>query len=68
MALLLAFLVNAAIVVLAAIVFYGKESVTVAGGAVVHFTGNSDWIRVAYLTLVLFADLCSIVSNPRLRT
>ena len=23
---------------------------------------------VAYLTLVLFADLCSIVSNPRLRT
>jgi manganese transport protein len=37
--------------VLAAMVFYGKESVTVAGGHVVHFGGQTDWIRVAYLTL-----------------
>ena len=50
-ALAVAFLVNAAIMVLAAIVFYGKESVTVAGGTVVQFTADSDWIRVAYLTL-----------------
>jgi manganese transport protein len=32
-------------------VFYGKESVAVAGGQVVHFSPDSDWIRVAYLTL-----------------
>jgi manganese transport protein len=50
-ALSIAFLVNAAILVLAALVFYGKESVTVAGGAVVRFSADSDWIRVAYLTL-----------------
>jgi manganese transport protein len=50
-ALIIAFFVNAAILVLAAMVFYGKESITVAGGQVVKFTGDSDWIRVAYLTL-----------------
>jgi manganese transport protein len=50
-ALLLAFLVNAAILVLAATVFYGRESVTVPGGGVVAFAADSDWIRVAYLTL-----------------
>jgi manganese transport protein len=50
-ALTIAFFVNAAILVLAAVVFYGKESVTVAGGQVIHFTPDSDWIRVAYLTL-----------------
>ena len=50
-ALTVAFFVNAAILVLAATVFYGKESVTVAGGHVVAFNANSDWIRVAYLTL-----------------
>jgi manganese transport protein len=50
-ALTVAFFVNAAILVLAAMVFYGKESVTVAGGHVVAFNANSDWIRVAYLTL-----------------
>ena len=50
-ALSLAFLVNAAIVILAAIVFYGKDSVVVAGGEIVKFTADSDWIRVAYLTL-----------------
>ena len=47
----IAFLVNAAILVLAAMVFYGKDSVTVAGGAVVKFGNDTDWIRVAYLTL-----------------
>jgi manganese transport protein len=50
-ALSIAFLVNAAILVLAAMVFYGKDSVTVAGGQVVKFSADSDWIRVAYLTL-----------------
>jgi len=32
-------------------VFFGKESATVAGGQVVRFSANSDWIQVAYLTL-----------------
>jgi manganese transport protein len=50
-ALTVAFFVNAAIMVLAALVFYGKTSVTVAGGHVVTFTPDSDWIRIAYLTL-----------------
>jgi len=50
-ALTIAFFVNAAILVLAAMVFYGKQSVTVAGGQVVAFSPDSDWIRVAYLTL-----------------
>jgi manganese transport protein len=50
-ALIIAFFVNAAILVLAAMVFYGKESITVAGGQVVTFGATSDWIRVAYLTL-----------------
>src|SRR5437764_5767024 len=50
-ALSVAFLVNAAILVLAALVFYGRTSVHAAGGAVVTFSGNSDWIRIAYLTL-----------------
>src|SRR5450432_1061512 len=50
-ALTVAFLVNAAILVLAAMVFFGKESVPVAGGHIVHFSASSDWIRVAYLTL-----------------
>ena len=50
-ALALAFFVNAAIVVLAAMVFYGKTSVIAAGGETVHFSADSDWIRIAYLTL-----------------
>jgi manganese transport protein len=50
-ALTVAFFVNAAILVLAATVFFGKQSVTVAGGQVIHFSASSDWIRVAYLTL-----------------
>ena len=50
-ALTVAFFVNAAILVLAAMVFFGKDSVIVSGGQVVSFTASSDWIRVAYLTL-----------------
>ena len=50
-ALTIAFFVNAAILVLAAMVFYGRTSVTVAGGHVVTFSPDSDWIRIAYLTL-----------------
>jgi manganese transport protein len=50
-ALTIAFFINAAILVLAALVFYGKTSVTVAGGQTVAFSPDSDWIRVAYLTL-----------------
>jgi manganese transport protein len=50
-ALTIAFFVNAAILVLAAMVFFGKESVTVAGRQMVKFSVDSDWIRVAYLTL-----------------
>ena len=50
-ALTIAFFVNAAILVLAATVFYGKTSITVAGGQVVTFSADSDWIRVAHLTL-----------------
>ena len=50
-ALTIAFFINAAILVLAAMVFYGKSSVTVAGGRTVTFGNDTDWIRVAYLTL-----------------
>ncbi len=50
-ALTLAFLVNAAILVLAAMVFFGKQSVLVPGGRLIEFGAASDWIRVAYLTL-----------------
>jgi len=50
-ALTIAFFVNAAILVLAAMVFFGKASATIAGGQVVTFSAASDWIRVAFLTL-----------------
>jgi manganese transport protein len=50
-ALTVAFFVNAAILVLAATVFFGKESVMTSGGHLVKFSADSDWIRVAYLTL-----------------
>jgi manganese transport protein len=50
-ALTVAFFVNAAILVLAAMVFYGKQSVIVTGGELVRFSADSDWIRIAYLTL-----------------
>jgi manganese transport protein len=51
LALSIAFLTNAGILVLAAMVFYGRQSVEVAGGEAVHFGADADWIRVAYLTL-----------------
>src|SRR5438067_1058862 len=50
-ALSVAFLVNAAILVLAALVFYGQTTVQVAGGPAITFSPQSDWIRIAYLTL-----------------
>jgi manganese transport protein len=50
-ALTVAFFINAAIMVLAAMVFYGRESVAVPGGGVVEFGPETDWIRVAYVTL-----------------
>jgi manganese transport protein len=50
-ALTIAFFVNAAILVLAAMVFYGKDSVVASGGHLVKFSADSDWIRIAYLTL-----------------
>ena len=50
-ALSIAFVVNAAILVLAALVFNGRESVTLPGGEVVTFGEDCDWIRVAHLTL-----------------
>src|SRR6184192_2483908 len=49
LALSIAFFVNAAIMVLAAIVFYGKDSFTLPSGQVVQF--GKDWIQEAYLTL-----------------
>src|SRR5580704_10342166 len=50
-ALTIAFFVNAAILVLAAMVFFGKDSAVTAGGHLVQFSADSDCIRVAYLTL-----------------
>jgi manganese transport protein len=50
-ALTVAFFVNAAILVLAATVFFGKESIVTSGGHLIRFAPESDWIRVAYLTL-----------------
>jgi manganese transport protein len=51
LALSVAFLVNAAILVLAAMVFHGRDSITLPGGEVVAFNENTDWIKDAYLTL-----------------
>jgi manganese transport protein len=50
-ALSIAFLVNAAILVLAAVVFFGHDRITLPSGQVVAFTPDSDWIQVAYVTL-----------------
>ena len=50
-ALSIAFFVNAAILVLAAQVFFGKDKMTLTGGEVVVFNADADWIQVAYLTL-----------------
>ncbi len=49
-ALTMAFVINAAILVMAAMVFFGKESVPLPGGGVYPLTG-ADWISDAYLTL-----------------
>ena len=49
-ALSIAFLINAAILVLAAMVFYGRSSVT-TDGHIYELNPDSDWIRIAYLTL-----------------
>jgi manganese transport protein len=51
LALTVAFLVNAAILVLAAIVFFGKSGLTVPGKGFVKFDDATDWIRIAHLTL-----------------
>jgi manganese transport protein len=50
-ALTLAFFVNAAIMVLAAVVFFGHDKVTLASGQQIAFTPDSDWIQIAYVTL-----------------
>jgi manganese transport protein len=50
-ALTIAFFLNAAILVLAALVFFGKTSVVAPGEGLIRFTVDTDWIRVAYLTL-----------------
>ncbi len=50
-ALTIAFFVNAAILVLAAIVFHGAGAVTLSGGETVRLGADADWIRMAYLTL-----------------
>jgi len=50
-ALSVAFFVNAAILVLAAIVFFGKDKFVLPGGGTVLFNADADWIQVAYLTL-----------------
>src|SRR5580658_3242729 len=50
-ALTVAFFVNAAILVLAAVVFFGHDKVTLPSGQVIAFSPDSDWIQVAYVTL-----------------
>lgn len=47
----MAFFVNAAILVLAAVVFFGQKTVSLASGQVVTFTADGDWIQIAYFTL-----------------
>jgi manganese transport protein len=51
LALSVAFFVNAAILVLAAMTFHGRDSVLLDSGELVAFHKEADWIRVAYLTL-----------------
>jgi len=50
-ALSVAFFVNAAILILAAVVFFGHDKVTLSSGQVIAFSSDSDWIQVAYVTL-----------------
>jgi manganese transport protein len=51
LALSVAFLVNAAIMVLAAVVFFGHDKVALPSGQVVAFSPDADWIQIAYVTL-----------------
>lgn len=50
-ALSLAFFVNAAILILAAVVFFGRDKVALPSGQTVTFNADADWIQVAYVTL-----------------
>jgi manganese transport protein len=50
-ALSLAFFVNAAILILAAVVFYGHDRVALPSGQVITFAPDADWIQLAYATL-----------------
>jgi manganese transport protein len=64
LALSIAFLVNGSILVLAAITFYGHETVTTSAGQVVDLAKAGDnWIELAYLTLdpLLGAKVASIL-------
>jgi manganese transport protein len=51
LALSVAFLVNAAILALAATVFNGRQGIELSSGEFVAFNKDTDWIRDAYLTL-----------------
>ena len=46
-----AFFVNAAIMVLAAVVFFGHSRVALSSGQVVALGADAEWIQVAYATL-----------------
>ncbi len=50
-ALAIAFLVNAGILVLAAMVFHGRTEAPQTDGSIATFNDDTDWIQVAYLTL-----------------
>lgn len=50
-ALSLAFLVNAAILILAALVFHDHQGTTLSNGQKISFNQDSDWIQLAYFTL-----------------
>lgn len=62
-ALSLAFVINAAILVLAGMVFFGNTSVSMPDGSVVRFDADSDWIQIAHLTLapLLGTTLASVM-------
>ncbi len=52
-ALSVAFLVNAGILVLAAMVFFGHQSVVLPDGREVFFNDKTDWITDGYVTLAI---------------
>jgi manganese transport protein len=47
----IAFFVNAAILILAAVVFFGHDKVVLSPGRTIAFSPDADWIQVAYVTL-----------------